>query len=63
MLKSYVIKRSQEGSTYAGLILLVGSTLGLGLDADHMNQIVQASLALAGVAKIFLPDSMGGGEK
>ncbi|AOZ48878.1 hypothetical protein LQR31_04470 [Chromobacterium vaccinii] len=59
LLRSYLLSRAQEASTWRGVLLLATSA-GLGLSPQLQETIVTAGLGLAGLVGVLLPDGKGG---
>ncbi|MCI0430265.1 MAG: hypothetical protein L0210_06960 [Rhodospirillales bacterium] len=57
-LAAYLIARLKEPSAWRGLVLLLTS-LGLGISPEQSDAIVAAGLAVAGAIGAFAPDASG----
>ena len=55
-MKTYILKRFSEASTWRGLVALVTAT-GIALSPDQTEAIVAVGLATIGVLGAFFPDS------
>lgn len=58
-MAAYLIARLKEPTTWRGLVLLVTS-LGLGLSPEQSEAIVSAGLAIAGLIGALAPDQSDG---
>jgi hypothetical protein len=54
-MKSYLLERLKEPSTWRGLTALL-TAVGVALSPDQVNAIVSAGLALMGVLGVFTKD-------
>jgi uncharacterized membrane protein len=54
-MKSYLIERLKEASTWRGLTALL-TAVGVALSPEQVNAIVGAGLALMGVLGVFTKD-------
>jgi hypothetical protein len=55
----FVLDRAKEPSTYAGVAALLAAA-GLPVSTDLFNAAVTAAVAIAGLAAVVLPESVGG---
>lgn len=54
-MKSYLLERLKEASTWRGLTALL-TAIGVALSPEQVNAIVSAGLALMGVLGVFTKD-------
>lgn len=52
-MKSWILKRLREPSTWAGLVALVAGAGGFQLDEEQRQAVVQLGMAIAGVLFVF----------
>ena len=57
-MKSYILARAKEPSTWRGLILLL-TAIGIPVAPALADAIVTAGLAIAGLIGVIAPDSQG----
>lgn len=55
-MTDYVLARLKEPSTWRGLVLVLTS-IGLGISPQQAEAIVAAGLAIAGLIGVFAPDN------
>lgn len=57
MIKSFIVSRLYEASTWRGLILFITGVIGYNLTPEQQAALVTVALAIVGAIAMFTPDN------